>query len=131
MTQGRNPDPVNDKRLTINEVEKTEGGSNNRKERKTIGREKSGGGPGIRTPGGRKSSAVFKTAAFNHSASPPNCSPNGHAVGNSRQYYSKIEACQRDFINIRLNLLRPVLLCKQHNFLERAVTTAFGGIDGR
>jgi hypothetical protein len=32
---------------------------------------KTGGGAGIRTPGTRKSSTVFKTAALNHSATPP------------------------------------------------------------
>lgn len=31
----------------------------------------SGGGGGIRTPGAREGSTVFKTAAFNHSATPP------------------------------------------------------------
>ena len=30
-----------------------------------------GGGGGIRTPGTLASSTVFKTAAFNHSATPP------------------------------------------------------------
>tara|TARA_R110000851_G_scaffold119606_4_gene247464 strand:- start:316 stop:564 length:249 start_codon:yes stop_codon:yes gene_type:complete len=30
-----------------------------------------GGGGGIRTPGAREGSTVFKTAAFNHSATPP------------------------------------------------------------
>ena len=30
-----------------------------------------GGGRGIRTPGAREGSTVFKTAAFNHSAIPP------------------------------------------------------------
>lgn len=32
---------------------------------------KNGGGIGIRTPGGRKPTAVFKTAAFDRSAIPP------------------------------------------------------------
>lgn len=31
------------------------------------------GGGGIRTPGPRKGSLVFKTSAFNHSATPPMC----------------------------------------------------------
>ena len=32
-----------------------------------------GGGRGIRTPGGREPTAVFKTAALVHSAIPPGC----------------------------------------------------------
>ena len=30
-----------------------------------------GGGGGIRTPGTREGTSVFKTGAFNHSATPP------------------------------------------------------------
>jgi hypothetical protein len=33
--------------------------------------EGNGGGGGIRTPGAREGSTVFKTVAFNHSATPP------------------------------------------------------------
>ena len=41
-----------------------------------------GGRGGIRTPGGRKSSTVFKTAAFNRSATLPDC---GHSAGESAE----------------------------------------------
>ena len=41
-----------------------------------------GGGGGIRTPGGRKPTAVFKTAAIDHSATPPGLlDPAGRAGG--------------------------------------------------
>lgn len=43
---------------------------------------KSGGRGGIRTPGGRKSSTVFKTAAFNRSATLPKY---GHSAGESAE----------------------------------------------
>ena len=41
-----------------------------------------GGGRGIRTPGTRERTTVFKTAAFDHSAIPPSCTnaPNGAKV---------------------------------------------------
>src|SRR5439155_26821144 len=42
-----------------------------------------GGGGGIRTPGGREPSTVFKTAAIDHSATPP--SPGTHSIAGSRR----------------------------------------------
>jgi hypothetical protein len=40
-----------------------------------------GGGGGLRTPLGRKPKALFKTAAFNRSATPPSCSEIGRTRG--------------------------------------------------
>jgi hypothetical protein len=42
---------------------------------------KNGGGRGIRTPGAREGSTVFKTAAFNHSAIPPATGISDTALG--------------------------------------------------
>jgi hypothetical protein len=42
-----------------------------------------GGGGGIRTPGGREPSTVFKTAAIDHSATPP--SPGTHSIAGYRR----------------------------------------------
>lgn len=39
-----------------------------------------GGGGGIRTPGGREPSTVFKTAAIDRSATPPTSSPPTHSI---------------------------------------------------
>gem|GEM_PF-7067400 len=62
----------------------------------------SGGGGRIRTHGTLTSTAVFKTAAFNHSATPPHCK-----INRLRICFHPVTLCAQVYLNVPLRVPDP------------------------
>src|SRR4029453_17451103 len=71
------------------------GGLTNRSRERSERSAKAGGGEGIRTPGTLPGTAVFKTAAIDHSATPPSDTNSLRTVHSRAQLYADSERIVR------------------------------------